>query len=597
MKHNDRASQNTQNQSLPKGMLRKESYREVLSAEGTDRRLLLFWSILVIAALIRLIRFGALPFGVNQDEAMGAVDAWALSLYGTDRFGVSLPVHFSAWQVSQMSVLLSYLMIPFIKIFGFHTWVIRLPMLLVSIGSVALMYAVGKRLFGERFALAAMALTAVNPWHFMQSRWSIDCNLFPHVFLLAFYLLLLGLEKRRYLYLSMVFFGLTFYCYGIAVYSVTPFLAVFALWGIRKKLFSLGEVLLSVLIFSVVALPEIVVMAINLFRLETMKLGPFTLSFFPESVRGNDILFLNFSFAQLGKNIWAMIRCCFLQLPDYWFNAIPAFGPMYHISIPFMAAGAFLLTRDLFREKDVKKQAGKLALWGFLLTGIWVGIITYEVNVNRINIIFYSLIFITAYAICKLADKRLKWAAVAVALYALCAILFVTSYFTVYPRESAQYYNGEFLEAVRRADTMDEESSNTWNSHQEGSLDGSLDKPRDNSRDCSLYITGNMGWQFNLSMAEILTQYACQIDAHYYQGLTNITDGRELLPYSERYHYINAQNFDWTLGDRTALYLLHENDLEALEEVCGDLNSLMGYTVIEEIGQFRLVQLYNIFDD
>lgn len=544
---------------------------EKQAAAKDNRQLVLFGVILAAAALIRLVRFGALPFGVNQDEAMGAVDAWALSLYGTDRFGVSLPVHFSAWQVSQMSVLLSYLMIPFIKLFGFHTWVIRLPMLLVSIGSVALVYPIGKRLFGERFALIAMALTAVNPWHFMQSRWSIDCNLFPHVFLLGFYFLLRGLEKRRELYLSMVFFGLTFYCYGIAVYSVTAFLAVFALWGLRKKLFSLKEVLLSVLIFGAVALPEILVMAINLFHLETLKLGPFTLSRFPESVRGNDILFLHFSFAQLFQNIWAMIRCSFLQLPDYWFNAIPAFGPMYHLSIPFMAAGSVLLTRDLFREKDVRAKAGKLALWGFLLTGIWVGIITYEVNVNRINIIFYPLIFVTAYAICKLADKSRRCFAAVGALYALCAVLFVGSYFTVYPEKSAQYYNGEFLEAVQEVDRMEGE-------------------------DCeSLYITGNMGWQFNLSMAEILTQYACQIDACYYQGLTNVTGGRELPLYSERYHFINARTFDWAHCDRRALYLLHEEDMEILEEAC--VENLLWCDVLAETGEFRIVRLYNVFVD
>lgn len=545
----------------------RQGERTKKQAAGDNRQRAVFFAILAAAVLIRIFRFGALPFGVNQDEAMGAVDAWALSLYGTDRFGVSLPVHFSAWQVSQMSVLLSYLMIPFIKIFGFHTWVIRLPMLLVSTGSVALVHSVGKRLFGGRFALAAMALTAVNPWHFMQSRWSIDCNLFPHVFLLAFYFLLRGMEKKKNLYLSMVFFGLTFYCYGIAVYSVTPFLAVFALWGLKKKLFTLREVMWSAVIFGAVALPEILVMAINLFHLETIKLGPFTLSHFPESVRGNDILFLHFSFAQLLKNIRAMIGCCFLQLPDYWFNAIPAFGPMYHLSIPFMAAGGFLLTRDMFREKDVRAQADKLALWGFLLTGIWVGIITYEVNVNRINIIFYPLIFVTAYALCRLADRSRRCFAAVCVLYALCAVLFVGSYFTVFPKESAQYYNGEFLEAVQKADRMEGEDRE------------------------SLYITGNMGWQFNLSMAEILTQYACKIDARYYQGLTNVTGGRELPAYSERYHYMDARTFDWAQCDRDALYLLHEEDLEALEQECGA--QTMGYSVLSEAGQFRIVRIYS----
>ncbi|MDE7249359.1 MAG: hypothetical protein K2N82_05610, partial [Lachnospiraceae bacterium] len=53
-----------------------------------DKGRLIFWGILALAILIRIIGFGSLPNGVNQDEAMGAVDAWALSLYGTDRFGV-----------------------------------------------------------------------------------------------------------------------------------------------------------------------------------------------------------------------------------------------------------------------------------------------------------------------------------------------------------------------------------------------------------------------------------------------------------------------------------------------------------------------------
>lgn len=535
--------------------LRKEPQQR-LQRQSAGSPVIWFWAILVFALLIRVVRFGALPMGVNQDEAMGAVDAWALSLYGTDRFGVSLPVHFSAWQVSQMSVLLSYLMIPFIKVFGFSTWVIRLPMLLASVGSVALMYLIGRRLWDARFGLVVMALTAVNPWHFMQSRWSIDCNLFPHVFLLAFWLLLLGLEKRRFLYLSMFFFGLTFYCYGIAVYSVTPFLAVFAIWGLHKKLFSFREVLLSILIFGLTALPEILVMAINLFHLDTMELGPFTLSRFPETLRGNDILFLNFSFAQLGRNIRALLRSVFLQLPDYWFNAIPAFGPMYHFSIPFMAGGAVLLTRDLIREKDVKEQAGKLALWGFLLTGIWVGIITCEVNVNRINIIFFPLIFASGYCICRLADVSRKAATAARTVYVLCAVLFLGAYFTVYPEKSAQYYNGEFLEAVQLADEMEYES---------------------------LYITGNMGWQFNQSMAEILTQYACRIDACYYQEKTLVTGGRQLLPYSGRYHYINAQSFDWTGCDREALYLLQERDLE---------NVTSGYEVLAQVGGFYLMEIY-----
>lgn len=48
-----------------------------------------------------------------------------------------------------------------------------------------------------------------------------------------------------------------------------------------------------------------------------------------------------------------------------------------------------------------------LALWGFLITGIWVGLITYEVNINRVNIIFYPLLLLCAYGI-DLAAARWK---------------------------------------------------------------------------------------------------------------------------------------------------------------------------------------------
>ncbi|HYH03864.1 MAG TPA: hypothetical protein VEC37_12220, partial [Bacillota bacterium] len=42
--------------------------------------------IALVAVGIRLWKFGIIPFGFNQDGAMGAVDALALADHGTDRF-------------------------------------------------------------------------------------------------------------------------------------------------------------------------------------------------------------------------------------------------------------------------------------------------------------------------------------------------------------------------------------------------------------------------------------------------------------------------------------------------------------------------------
>ncbi|MDE6893710.1 MAG: hypothetical protein K2P50_18120, partial [Lachnospiraceae bacterium] len=55
-----------------------------------------FFAFLLLLS-VRIMAFGEIPGGLNQDGAMAAVDAKALSEYGTDRFGVFLPAHLRAW--------------------------------------------------------------------------------------------------------------------------------------------------------------------------------------------------------------------------------------------------------------------------------------------------------------------------------------------------------------------------------------------------------------------------------------------------------------------------------------------------------------------
>ena len=549
-----------------------------MSTKTNRRQLFVFWCILIFAFIIRIIYVGSLPAGINQDEAMGAVDAWALSKYGTDRYGMAWPVHFQAWRYGQMSVLLSYCMIPFIKLFGFSTFAVRLPMVLVSTAGIALVYLTARKLFSANLSLAVMAFAAVNPWHFMQSRWSLDCNMFPHVFLLAFYLLLYGFEKRRFLYLSMVCFGLTFYCYGVAVYTVPVFLLIFAAWCLQKKEFKFREVLISACIFFAVALPEILTMFINMFGLPTIETPLFTIPYFPESIRSNDILLLNFSTEQLKRNFLSMMRQVFFQQPDHLYNALAQFGPMYHLSIPFMFVGIWQFVKRFFAGKEnPRRQTLDLALLVFLLMGIWTGLTTYEVNINRINIIFYPLMFVTVYGIAyfvkwltKQIDtwfrQRGKHFAVTrrvlttgfLVAYFLLSTNFFAQYFGRFASEIRTIFNADFLSVMKEADSLEDYDT--------------------------LYVTSKMGWQTNYRMSEILAQYICRIDALYYQGLTNETGGRTLLPYSERYHFRDL----WREAsfDTEALYVVHADDLKDIET-----RHANGYDVMIECGNFYAIDL------
>ena len=102
------------------------------------------------AVLVRVYEFGQVPGGFNQDGAMAAVDAKALADYGTDRYGMSYPVHLTAWGYGQMSALLSYLMVPFIKLFGLNPVSARLPQLIVSLLGLAALYFFSRDAFGKR---------------------------------------------------------------------------------------------------------------------------------------------------------------------------------------------------------------------------------------------------------------------------------------------------------------------------------------------------------------------------------------------------------------------------------------------------------------
>ena len=96
---------------------------------------LLFILILILGIGARLWMFGDVPGGINQDEAFAAREAWSLLHYGKDSFGYSYPMYLTAWG-SGMNALNTYLMMPFIALFGMHTWVFRLPQMLIGILSL-----------------------------------------------------------------------------------------------------------------------------------------------------------------------------------------------------------------------------------------------------------------------------------------------------------------------------------------------------------------------------------------------------------------------------------------------------------------------------
>ena len=179
-----------------------------------------FGLLLAVGAFVRCYRFLELPMGQNQDGTMAAVEALCLANNGTDQYGTSWPTYFEAWGYSQMSTLYSYLLVPFVKLFGMSKFTLRFPMLLMGLLTLPLMWDVARRIGGRGLCADGAVSAGAEPVAHGFEPLGAGSNMLPHVLLLAAELLLIGTRRRWALYLSMVVFGLAPYAYSLAAVSV-----------------------------------------------------------------------------------------------------------------------------------------------------------------------------------------------------------------------------------------------------------------------------------------------------------------------------------------------------------------------------------------
>ena len=518
------------------GTARRRGLRALAMGTGEERPLprpaaLALWGLILALSALRLWRFGAVPGGFNQDGAMAAVDALALANHGTDRFGTRLPAHFTAWGYGQMSVLLSYCMVPLFRLFGMSAVTARLPLLLWSFAGMAAAYGLLRGLVSRRAALIGLLLLTLNPWHFMQSRWALDCNLFPHAFLLGLALLWRGTKKPAALYGAMVFFALCLYSYGVAFLSVPLFLLGASLLLLRGRWVRLRDVLLCAGLFLALSFPICGTMLINALGWETVELPFVTMPFFPQSVRSGDLLFFSPEpFRQLLVNARALWDVGFLQKPDLPWNAIDGFGTLYRCTWPLLVLGLGVSLARAFRAADPRRRLGYRLLLLFWLCGIFTGLCVNSVNVNRLNILFYAHILFQAVAVHSLVGYK-KWSAAPLLLcYGLLAVLFFLNYFGPWAERISHSFYEDFLEAV------------TWAGEEDFS---------------SLIITPDVQYEGSRQVSEILTLYALQIDAEDFRG--EETDAPH--PYRERIRYRNLSPEDLTAPRAGQAFVLKTRSL------------------------------------
>lgn len=397
----------------------------------------LFALALAVGVFIRVWRVADLPQGLYQDSAMSAAEAISLLQSGADQYGNAWPVHFEAWGHGQSSVLLAYLTIPFIHLWGVSMLTLRLPILILSLLAMPVFFDLSRRIMGKHFALLALWMLAICPWHIVQSRWGIDCNVYPHMLLFACYFLFLGIEKSPFLYLAMVFFGLSMYAYGVALYTVPFLLVLLCAYLLIHRRIRWWQAALCAVVYLVVSAPFLLVMAINYFEWETMHLGPLTLPRFYNTARAEDILFFaEQPFGQFLHNLQSFINATLLQNDGDIIHAYYASRTLYPFSIPLLIGGIYLVWRTrrdkaalALSAREQRHLDGLSLFLCWFCAAVWCGIITESSTTWRANIAYYPLLFCLCFAIWQVARRVRGLAPAAVVCYALGFVVFCSGYF------------------------------------------------------------------------------------------------------------------------------------------------------------------------
>lgn len=205
--------------------------------------------IFLFALFLRVYKLGQYPSGFLWDEAALGYNAYSVLKTGKDEYGKFLPFIFKSFGDYKPGFYI-YLTVPSIAVFGLNEFAVRFPSAFFGSLSVVILYfliqeagkASGQKKDFERIAIVSALLLAINPWHLNFSRGAWELNVMTFEILAALWLAVkfLNTQKRFLLYLSCIFFVLTFITYQSAK-LLTPVLLFSFAFFYREKIKKIGR--------------------------------------------------------------------------------------------------------------------------------------------------------------------------------------------------------------------------------------------------------------------------------------------------------------------------------------------------------------------
>lgn len=428
----------------------------------TNKTKVIFSVLVILAIFTRFYKLDKVPHGMNVDEAGMAYDSYCIANYGTDRYLNHLPVYLVNFGGGQ-SALYTYLASIFVKVFGFSLYVVRMPAAILGVIVIILSYFMVKDKLGEKFALVFMALIIICPWHIMESRWGLDCNLFAPMSIISIFFLTKAKTTNGYI-IAGICFGLTLYTYVISYMILPIFLAMTIIYMLyTKKIKFINIVIMGIPIF-ILAIPLILMILVNNGYIREIK-GFISI---PELwiYRGTEI-----SLSNIKANL-VFIKTMFTN-DHLVYNAFPEYGTIYKFA-PFLSIfGFFVEINNLFINiKNRKFKVNSLILFLFI-SAISCALVITEPNINRANAIFIPLLFFVAVTIKHIYKNYKIFFAIIICLYFISFASFINFYFNKY--ETKYMYQPLFERDIFKA--MDYINNNNEFQNREIHINTTSDEP------------------------------------------------------------------------------------------------------------------------
>ena len=219
----------------------------------------------------------------------------------------------------------------------------------------------------------------------------------------------------------------------------------------KKKEITLKQAIINLLIIAIVSLPIIIFVIINTFDLPSINLPFMTI---PRMVvnRYDEVtsIFSNDFIQNSIQNFIGNLKIIFIQYDGLKWNALWPFGTTYIFSIVFTFIGIILAVKN---RENIK--------YGYIME-VWIIVamlLTFvcEPNINRLNIIFFPIIFYTVIGISDVIKQGKIFTVLVLIIYMVSIIGFLNTYF----KEDANTYEtfeANLEEPIKYVEMLDKQS-------------------------------------------------------------------------------------------------------------------------------------------